>query len=68
MSKIIENVPKFLVTKRLHFTLTLLLHCLIRLFSSKYLFRTSDTSPTSMTCNLHVSITCAFKSSHWLDV
>ena len=49
----------FLFKKSLHFTITLLLRCLIRVFSSKDLFKTSDTKATrNDVFNVHVLFIC----------
>ena len=54
----LKNVPTLIVTNTLQFIITVLLRCLIRVFSSKDLLKTSDTSATrNDRFNMHVLFT-----------
>ena len=55
----LKNVPTLIVTNTLEFIITVLLRCLIRVFSFKYLLNTSDIYATCNDMfNMNVLFTC----------
>ena len=54
----LKTVPTFIAANTLQFIIIVLLRCLIRVFSSKDLLKTSDTSATrNVRFNMHVLFT-----------